>query len=76
MDREVPLFLRMFEKRLRGYRAIGSARDTTVPGFDREQERDESYLAGGEETNESGKAEDRVRRPARARKRRRTTTRP
>jgi len=27
VDREVPLFLRMFEKRLRGYRAIGYARD-------------------------------------------------
>jgi len=28
VDRKVPLFLRMFEKRLRGYRAIGYARDT------------------------------------------------
>jgi superfamily II DNA or RNA helicase len=27
VDRQVPLFLRMFEKRLRGYRAIGYARD-------------------------------------------------
>jgi superfamily II DNA or RNA helicase len=27
VDREVPLFMRMFEKRLRGYRAIGYARD-------------------------------------------------
>ncbi len=27
VDREVPLFLRMFEKRLRGYRAIGYMRD-------------------------------------------------
>ncbi len=27
VDREVPLFLRMFEKRLRGYHAIGYARD-------------------------------------------------
>ena len=27
VDREVPLFLRMFEKRLRGYRAIGYARN-------------------------------------------------
>ncbi|MGH7321104.1 MAG: TOTE conflict system archaeo-eukaryotic primase domain-containing protein [Candidatus Rokuibacteriota bacterium] len=27
VDREVPLFLRMFDKRLRGYRAIGYARD-------------------------------------------------
>ena len=27
VDREVPLFQRMFEKRLRGYRAIGYARD-------------------------------------------------
>ena len=26
VDREVPLFLRMFDKRLRGYRAIGYAR--------------------------------------------------
>jgi hypothetical protein len=28
VDREVPLFLRMFEKRLRGYRAIGYPCDT------------------------------------------------
>ncbi len=75
VDREVPLFQRMFEKRLRGYRAIGYARDATAPGFDREEEQDESHLVGGEET-ESGKAENRVRRRARARKRRRTTTRP
>jgi superfamily II DNA or RNA helicase len=27
VDRQVPLFQRMFEKRLRGYRAIGYARD-------------------------------------------------
>jgi superfamily II DNA or RNA helicase len=27
VDREVPIFLRMFDKRLRGYRAIGYARD-------------------------------------------------
>ena len=27
VDRKVPLFLRMFEKRLRGYRAIGYMRD-------------------------------------------------
>jgi superfamily II DNA or RNA helicase len=27
VDREVPLFQRMFERRLRGYRAIGYARD-------------------------------------------------
>jgi superfamily II DNA or RNA helicase len=27
VDREVPIFLRMFEKRVRGYRAIGYARD-------------------------------------------------
>ncbi len=27
VDRQIPLFLRMFEKRLRGYRAIGYARD-------------------------------------------------
>jgi len=29
VDREVPMLLRMFEKRLRGYRAIGYARDST-----------------------------------------------
>jgi hypothetical protein len=73
LDRQVPLFLRTFAKRLRGYRAIGYVRD--VPGFDREEERDESGLVGGEETK-SGKAENRDRRPARVRKRRRTTTRP
>jgi superfamily II DNA or RNA helicase len=41
VDREVPLFQRMFERRLRGYRAIGYARDerpldpATRPGMPR-----------------------------------------
>jgi superfamily II DNA or RNA helicase len=34
VDREVPLFQRMFEKRLRGYRAIGYARDDGPPNDD------------------------------------------
>jgi hypothetical protein len=34
VDREVPLFLRMFEKRLRGYRAIGYARDGPPFAYD------------------------------------------
>jgi superfamily II DNA or RNA helicase len=77
VDRQVPLFQRMFEKRLRGYRAIGYARDSTAPGVDREEEREGSHLVGGEETNAAPKAEGgRTRRPARTRKRRRTTTRP
>ena len=33
MDREVPMFLRMFERRLRGYRAIGYARDEAPLGY-------------------------------------------
>jgi superfamily II DNA or RNA helicase len=33
VDREVPMLLRMFEKRLRGYRAIGHARDEAPLGF-------------------------------------------
>jgi superfamily II DNA or RNA helicase len=33
MDREVPMLLRMFERRLRGYRAIGYARDEAPLGF-------------------------------------------
>ena len=33
VDREVPMLLRMFEKRLRGYRAIGYARDEAPLGF-------------------------------------------
>ncbi len=76
VDRDVPLFQRMFGRRLRGYRAIGYARDATAPGFDREEEREGSHLAGGEETNAAREAEGRARRPARTRKRRRTTTRP
>jgi superfamily II DNA or RNA helicase len=32
VDRQVPLFVRMFEKRLRGYRAIGYARDDGLLG--------------------------------------------
>ena len=33
VDREVPMLLRMFEKRLRGYRAIGYARDEAPLGY-------------------------------------------
>jgi len=33
VDREVPMLLRMFERRLRGYRAIGCARDEAPLGF-------------------------------------------
>jgi hypothetical protein len=33
VDREVPVLLRMFEKRLRAYRAIGYARDVAPWGF-------------------------------------------
>jgi superfamily II DNA or RNA helicase len=33
VDREVPVLLRMFERRLRGYRAIGYARDEAPLGF-------------------------------------------
>jgi superfamily II DNA or RNA helicase len=33
VDREVPKLLRMFERRLRGYRAIGYARDEAPLGF-------------------------------------------
>jgi len=34
VDREVPMLHRMFEKRLRGYRAIGYARDSLLAGFE------------------------------------------
>jgi superfamily II DNA or RNA helicase len=33
VDREVPMLLRMFKKRLRGYRAIGYARDEAPLGY-------------------------------------------
>ncbi len=33
MDREVPTLLRMFERRLRGYRAIGYARGEAPLGY-------------------------------------------
>ena len=38
VDRDVPMLLRMFEKRLRGYRAIGYARGEAPLGY---QERPE-----------------------------------
>jgi len=34
VDREVPMLLRMFEKRLRGYRAIGYARDSAQAEYE------------------------------------------
>ena len=34
VDRDVPMLSRMFEKRLRGYRAIGYARGETPLGFE------------------------------------------
>lgn len=33
VDREVPMLLRLFEKRLRGYRAIGYARGEAPLGY-------------------------------------------
>jgi hypothetical protein len=33
VDREVPMLLRMFEKRLRGYRAIGYAKGEAPLGY-------------------------------------------
>jgi superfamily II DNA or RNA helicase len=76
VDREVPLFQRMFEKRLRSYRAIGYVRDDVAPGSDPEPELDESRLRGGEDTGGAGKVKDGLRHLAKTRKRRRTTTRP
>jgi hypothetical protein len=38
VDREVPMLLRMFEKRLRGYRAIGYARGEAPLGYAEPQE--------------------------------------
>jgi superfamily II DNA or RNA helicase len=38
VDREVPMLLRMFEKRLRGYRAIGYARGEAPLGYEEPQE--------------------------------------
>jgi superfamily II DNA or RNA helicase len=49
VDREVPLFQRMFEKRLRGYRAIGYARDDD-PLDDQAGSGDATGLAGTAET--------------------------
>jgi len=34
VDREVPMLYRMFEKRLRGYRAIGYSRDSVPAGYE------------------------------------------
>jgi superfamily II DNA or RNA helicase len=38
VDREVPMLLRMFERRLRGYRAIGYARGEAPLGFEEAEE--------------------------------------
>jgi superfamily II DNA or RNA helicase len=38
VDRQVPMLLRMFERRLRGYRAIGYARGEAPLGFDEASE--------------------------------------
>jgi superfamily II DNA or RNA helicase len=51
VDREVPMLLRMFEKRLRGYRAIGYARGEAPLGYSEPTdelviEYDEDVLAG------------------------------
>jgi superfamily II DNA or RNA helicase len=47
VDREVPMLLRMFEKRLRGYRAIGYARGEAPLGYaEPEDERVVEYDAG------------------------------
>ena len=42
VDREVPMLIRMFERRLRGYRAIGYSRDVTP----REREESNDELVG------------------------------
>jgi superfamily II DNA or RNA helicase len=48
VDREVPMLLRMFEKRLRGYRAIGYARGEAPLGF--AEARDDLVIEYDEET--------------------------
>ncbi len=56
VDREVPMLARMFEKRLRGYRAIGYARDEAPLGFAEpgdENMGDEGMLRQIEERDES-----------------------
>ena len=55
--REVPMLLRMFEKRLRGYRAIGYARGEAPLGYaepadDRVIEYDEDVLASLEQEDD------------------------
>ena len=46
VDREVPMLLRMFEKRLRGYRAIGYARGEAPLGYAEPPERDDRIRRG------------------------------
>ncbi len=53
-DREVPILARMFEKRLRGYRAIGYKQATLPAGYDGPSnepviELDETALPGYED---------------------------
>lgn len=57
VDRDVPMLLRMFEKRLRGYRAIGYARGEAPLGFAEPREElvveyDEETIATLEDTDE------------------------
>jgi len=44
VDREIPMLHRMFEKRRRGYRAIGYARNSLPPGY--EEANTEPVVAG------------------------------
>lgn len=58
VDREVPMLLRMFEKRLRGYRAIGYARAEAPLGYvestEERVEYDESALAALDSDDDFG----------------------
>lgn len=45
VDREIPMLVRMFDKRLRGYRAIGYARSSTPI---RSEELDDEAIADGD----------------------------
>lgn len=66
VDREVPLFLRMFEKRLRGYRAIGYAHDQTPVGADADSAEFTENPSAADTPEVGDQAKRRVNRPGSA----------
>jgi hypothetical protein len=59
VDRDVPMLLRMFEKRLRGYRAIGYARGEAPLGYgEPKEEYDDDVFRGFDHESATDRGED------------------